>query len=82
MGIAARDSKFAKRSEFFQDFPDPEDGPPYYQWYLVYYPPPLVRICREQGGFKEAIPLELNKQISQKSTKIPHFLKDARILLV
>ena len=27
MGIAARGSKFAKRSEFFQDFPDPEDGP-------------------------------------------------------
>ena len=26
MGIAARGSKFAKRSEFFQDFPDPEHG--------------------------------------------------------
>ena len=29
MGFTARDSKNPKRSEFFQDFPDPEDGPAY-----------------------------------------------------
>ena len=29
MGIASRSSKFAKRSEFFQHFADPEDGPAY-----------------------------------------------------
>ena len=31
MGFTARDSKNSKRSEFFQDFPDPEDGPAYYE---------------------------------------------------
>ena len=30
MRIAARDSKFAKRSEFFQDFPVPEHGTAYF----------------------------------------------------